>query len=349
MSNQLNRTKKCEIWVAGYPGRYGGADTELDHLIDLWLGHGVDVHLVPNGEPNPVMWDDVSVRGAVTHRYRPDIFADKLVVSFCNAGFLERLEEICAHGRPRCVVWANCMTWTFPAELECHRRGLIDLHVFQSAYQRHWLLPELQALRPVQELAGYRPFFQLERWAPPPRCPPPRQSGYFGIGRISRDDAGKYPADLWRTMSRITAPQPVKCFVLGWGENAQGKCGRPDGYPLDWMLWAPAAVTAQSLLARVHALVHQTGGSRENAPRVALEAWASGVVVLAERNFGWPELIDDGQTGILCDGADEFVYRASQLAFDDERRRRIVAAAHDRLRAVHCDPHAAFTPWARIL
>ena len=36
-----------EIWIAGYPSPFGGADTELDHNIDLWLGQGVAVYLVP--------------------------------------------------------------------------------------------------------------------------------------------------------------------------------------------------------------------------------------------------------------------------------------------------------------
>ena len=38
-----------EIWVAGYPSLYGGADTELDHNIDLWRRFGVEVNLVPFG------------------------------------------------------------------------------------------------------------------------------------------------------------------------------------------------------------------------------------------------------------------------------------------------------------
>ena len=41
-----------EIWVVGYPSLFGGADTELDHNIDLWRSFGVEVHLVPTGGPN---------------------------------------------------------------------------------------------------------------------------------------------------------------------------------------------------------------------------------------------------------------------------------------------------------
>jgi hypothetical protein len=342
-----------EIWVAGYPSPYGGADTELDHQLDLWLAQDVTVHLVPNDEPDPAIRADLTMRGAVTHAYRPDIFAGKVVVSYCNGAFLERLAEICSAGRPRCVVWVNCMTWAFPHEIECHRLGLIDIFAFQSNYQRLWLLPELNAVRTVQELDGYRPFFSLRRWyggGPALTSTSPSFAGYYGIGRVSRDDGAKYPADLWTTFSRVTSPRPVKCFVLGWGPNALSKCGLPQEYhQLDWMLWAPTAVPAHQFFRRIHTLMHQTGGSRENWPRVAFEAWASGVVMLAECDFAWPELIDDGETGILCNSSDEFAYRASELAFDEKKRKRIVASAQLKLQAEHCDLKRSFAAWDRIL
>jgi glycosyltransferase involved in cell wall biosynthesis len=339
-----------EIWVAGYPGPYGGADTELDHQIDLWLNHGVRVNLVPAWEPDAASRAALAARGAVTHAYRDDIFAGKLVVSYCNGAFLRRLPRIYEAGPPRCVIWANCMTWTFPHELECHRQGLISLFIFQSEYQRLWLVPELRAVRPVQELEGYRPYFSMRRWSPGPGALGPGRSGYYGIGRVSRDDAAKYPADLWETFSRVRAPLPVKSFVLGWGPRALGKCGMPeDRHDLDWMLWAPTAVPAQQFFGQVHTLMHQTGGSRENWPRVAFEAWASGVAVLAECDYAWPELIEDGETGILCRTSEDFAQHASELAFDEARRKRITLSAMRRLLAEHCDGRGSFAPWQSVL
>jgi glycosyltransferase involved in cell wall biosynthesis len=341
--------RRREIWVAGYPSYYGGADTELDHQISLWLASGVDVHLVPNGAPDRAMLADVTARGAITHAYRPDIFAGKLVVSYCNGPFLERLPIICGAGRPRTVVWLNCMTWTSAPELECHRRGLIDLFGFQSRYQRSMLLPQLEACKPLRELEGYRPFFDLDRWSKgvPALATPPEECGYYGLGRVSRDDRGKYPADLWSTFRRVTAPRPVKCFVLGWGDNARQKCGPPQAHRgLDWMVWGPGAVPAHELYRRVHTLMHQTGGSRENWPRVAFEAWASGVALLAERDYAWPELVADGETGILCASSDEFAQRASELAFDEPKRRGIVEAARGRLVSEHCNPGRSLAVWA---
>ena len=60
-----------EIWVAGYPSFYGGADTELDHNIDLWRRFGIAVHLVPMHGQDPTMTLRCDARGCQTHNYTP--------------------------------------------------------------------------------------------------------------------------------------------------------------------------------------------------------------------------------------------------------------------------------------
>jgi len=39
------------------------------------------------------------IGGFEVHRYRDDIFRDRIVVSFCNAAFLLKLARIIYHGR----------------------------------------------------------------------------------------------------------------------------------------------------------------------------------------------------------------------------------------------------------
>ena len=344
------RPSEAELWVAGYPSAYGGADTELDHLIDLWRLFGVEVHLVPNGEPDRAIRAHCDRRGCVTHTYRPDIFRDKLVVSLCNGEFLNRLPGICAEGRPQQVVWINCMTWTFPQELECHKAGLLDRHAFQSDYQRRCLLPPLSATGvPVQELAGYRPYFSpqsaLQKLNYEYRVP----ADYFGLGRISRDDAAKYPEDMWRLFAKVTSPLPTKTYILGFGPQAMGKTGKiPPCNWLDYMVWSPGSLPVSEFYPRIHVLLHRTG-SRENWPRAVIEAMASGVAVIAERDYGLSELITDGENGFLCGSSDEMSYRASQLAFDEPLRRRMVEAAHERFLAEHADPERSMAPWRELL
>jgi glycosyltransferase involved in cell wall biosynthesis len=338
-----------EIWVAGYPSFVGGADTELDHLIDLWRTHGVAVNLVPMFGCHAAMRAHCDERGCTTHEYRPDIFADKIVISLCNGEFLTELARIAEQGRPRLVLWANCMTYVFDAELEAHDRGLIDFHLFQSDYQRRRLCPELESIREVRALDGYRPFFNLANRAQDLSRHDRPPDDYFGVGRISRDDGSKFHPETWMMLAKVSAPRPVKAFMLGFGDNAAEQCGQqpPCGW-LDWMTWTPDTIPARELYRRIHVLMHLTGGSRENWPRVVLEAWASGVVPVVDDDFGVAEMVTDGHDGFRVRSVDEAAFRASQLAFDEPLRLRMAENGYRTLLREHANPVRCFAPFQKL-
>ena len=338
-----------EIWVAGYPSFFGGADTELDHNIDLWVANAVEVHLVPMSSwCDPAMRALCDARGCVTHAYEPGIFRGRTVVSFCNGEFLEALPRIVEQGRPRRVVWFNCMTWTFPHEVAAHANGWIDLHGFVSQYQRGMLKPGLEAHRPVRELEGYRPFYSLANTSQGLSFEYRQPRDWFAVGRVSRDDPGKFADDTWNIFYKVCAPVPTKVFMLGYGELAHARCGpAPDG--LDWQTWTPNAIPVRELYEKLHAVIHKTGGSRESYCRVVPEAYAAGVPLVVEDDFAFPELIEDGVTGYLCKSSDEMSFRASELAFDEAKRKRVIFAAHDRLRGEIASAERCWPAWRDLL
>jgi hypothetical protein len=340
-------SKNQEIWVAGYPSLFGGADTELDHNIDLWRSFGIGVHLVPMFGVDATARRRCDERGCITHRYQPEIFRDKLVVSFCNGEFLQVLPQIQAGGKPACVVWFNCMTWPFEAELAAHRQGWIDLFGFTSDYQRSLLKPELEKAAPVREFEGYRQFFSLENPSQLIRYSYRPPAEYFGVGRVSRDDAAKYSEDMWTTFHKVCVPAKKKVFVLGYGPNATGRCGNPpDG--LDWMTWSPNAIPVREFYERIHCLVHKTGGSRESYGRIVPEAYAAGVAVVVEDDYAFPTLVEDGVTGFRCKSSDEMSFRASELAFDEPRRKRMVEAAYQFLVNEIASREKCWAPWKSL-
>ena len=338
-----------EVWVAGLPSTLGGADTELDHQIDLWSRHGVVTHLVklPGTTTSEEIVRNCEQRGCVIHEFTPSVFRGRLVVAYCSAPFLDLLPRIHAEGRPSCVVWFNCMTWTFEKERSAHRDGLIDLFGFQSRHQRERLLAQLNPIRPVIELDGYRPYFNPENKLQALSISA-KSDAYFGVGRVSRDDAAKFPADLWITYSKVVAPRPVKAFVLGYGENAHAKAGTPPAW-LDWMTWPPQGIPVAALFQRIHALVHRTGGSGENWPRVILEAYATGTAVIAEAAHGSLEMVVDGESGFLCKSSDELAFRASQIAFDDDLRQQLTTRARAYLINDLASEHRCWQSWSRLL
>jgi glycosyltransferase involved in cell wall biosynthesis len=341
--------KMPEIWVAGFPSFYGGADVELDHNIDLWTQFSVDVHLVPMFGHDPRMVELCRERGCTVHQYQPDIFRDKLVVSFCNGAFLDRLPEIMEQGRPRRIIWFNCMTWNFDKELTAHKNGWIDEFGFVSEYQRRWLTPKLEEVGgPIRCFEGYRAYFNVDNrsqriafeYRPP--------KDWFAMGRISRDDAQKFSPDLWDLFYKVCSPKPTKSLILGYGPNAHSRCGAPPA-GLDWLTWAPGSIPVRDFYERVHCVIHKTGGSRESYCRVVPECYAFGVPVIVEDEYAFPELIIDGVTGFRCKSSAEMSFRASELAFDETRRKKMIFAARDYLEGHMGNKEACWKSWHSVL
>lgn len=334
-----------EIWVAGFPSYYGGADTELDHQIDLWRLAGVSVHLVPMFGANPQMKASVLKRGCTIHDYRKDIFKDKIVASFCNGQFLRRLPEIVESGRPARVIWFNCMTWLFEKEREAHSEGWIDYFGFQSKYQQELLTSQLEPLGPVRTFP-YVAYFQTSRiewkyheW-----------NGCYKLGRISRDDANKYAPDTWSIFQRVLVPKHLKkkVYILGYGPKAKARCGPPPP-GLDWLTWSPRAIPSEQFYGTIHTMLHKTGGSRENAPRILFEAYAHGVVAVVEHDFAFPELMVHGETGFMGHTSDEMSYYASLLAMNPREHRRIASNARAYLEEQLGNAEKCWQGWKPLL
>jgi hypothetical protein len=82
------------------------------------------------------------------------------------------------------------MTWLFDAECDAHRNGWINIFGFQSAYQRSVLAPRLAEIGPVYTF-DYWPYFNVDRVQTQYR----EWDNCYRIGRILRDDTGKFAPD----------------------------------------------------------------------------------------------------------------------------------------------------------
>ncbi|MCU4727198.1 glycosyltransferase family 4 protein [Halapricum hydrolyticum] len=69
----------------------------------------------------------------------------------------------------------------------------------------------------------------------------------------------------------------------------------------------------------------------EGLPRVVLEAQATGTPVVATRVGGVPEVVEDGQTGLLCDAHDPDCLAAAidRLATDGAERSRLAEVGRE--------------------
>lgn len=336
------------LWVAGFPSFLGGADTELLHMIDLWRMYNIDVHLVPMFGCDPKIKEYVISLGCKVHDFKTNIFKDKIVASWCNGQFLKYLPEIIASGRPSQVLFANCMTWLFHAEKVAHQNGWIDKFIFVSDYQENLLMPQLQQINNVSKLEGYFPFFNIDNPIQKLKFKYKESNDYFCMGRISRDDPAKFAQDTWNLFYKVCSPVPTKTFILGVSDKIKQKIGDPPK-GLDWMFWQPNSIPVDQFYDKIHVMLHKTGGSRESFGRIILEAYCAGVIPIVEDNYAMPQLVIDSITGFRCKTSDEFSYRASELAFNSDLRKKMTYAGYDFLTKELCNKEYCIEPWIKIL
>lgn len=336
------------VYVIGYPSHLGGANTELWHTLKLWRRFDLPVTLVPTWQADPGWRRRLDAIGCRTVESDPGRLgrvpglAGGLVVSMCNTRFLAVAEQFRELGCR--IIWVGCMNWLFPKErLHYRRHGVFDRHIFQSAYQRNQLAPQLRKFGYTDDRGRLiRGAFDCSELAFRPLAHPPGKP--LVIGRLSRSAADKYSPRTWRIYERI--PHPVRARVLGWAEEVRARLGPPPR-------WAeclpPGSRTPAEFLATLHALVHAGGQAVENWPRVGLEAMAAGVPVVADRRGGWTEMIRHGRTGYLCRGEEEFAYYAARLAYDEAHRLRIARRARVALETELADPEKIWAGWKSLL
>jgi len=315
------------IYVAGYPHTVGGAGPHLWSLIRAWREVGIDVCLLSK-EKHDTWTPRLKEQGVrflnAKKRWNIPEVAGQIVAGWCSKRFCREAAKF--HEKGCKLVWSGCMTFLMNEELVVHIGHRFNRVIVNSAFQ------EARLRRPL-ETYGYKPAeivriptgFWPDEWSFEPK---PRD-GAFTIGRLGRDASDKYDPKLWRMYGAIRESiGDVKARVMAWGPGPEKLCGKPPE-------WATALTSkqesAETFLHSLHAMVHRSGTARENRPRVCMEAMACGVPVLAEARYGWLELIEDGRTGYLCDGDEEFVARATELAKDEKKRLTICNQAREAL------------------
>jgi len=336
------------IFVCGYPGDIGGANTELWHTVKLWRRFGLEVTLIPTWKADRRWQGRLRQIGCRTIESDPrDLqnvpgLAGSVVVSMCNTKFLSVAEQF---RRLRCkIVWLGCMNWLFPEERMHYRKcGPFDRHVFQSRHQHDQLVPQLRRFG-YEDARGriIRGAFDAAEFPFRPLRHGPGE--IFAIGRLSRPAAEKFSRRTWEIYGRV--PHPIVARVLGWAEEVRRRLGPPPRWA---ECLAAGEQTPQEFLASLHAMVHTGGRAIENWPRVALEAMAAGVPIVAENRGGWREMIRHGRTGFLCDSDDQFAYYTARLAYDEAYRMRVVRDARTVLETELAHPEDVWGGWNRLI
>lgn len=340
-------THHSPLFVIGYPGDVGGANTECWHTVRLWRRFGLDVTLLPTWRPTERWQARLDEIGCRTVQAGPDELEDVtglrggVVVSFCNSHFLRHAQRFRDLGCK--IVWVGCMNWLFREERRHYRRrGPFDRYVFQSEYQQTELQPQLArfGVKPEQ-CHRIRGAFACDEFPHEPLAHEPGTP--WVIGRLSRAARDKYSKNTWAIYGRI--PHPRRARLMAWSRQVEKKLGRPP----KWAECLPAqAETPRQFLSKLHCMVQVNGGAAENWPRCGLEAMAAGVPIVAENRWGWREMIRHGQTGYLADTDDELAFYSARLAYDEDHRMEILHRARKVLEEDLVDPASLWAGWRKL-
>jgi glycosyltransferase involved in cell wall biosynthesis len=166
-------------------------------------------------------------------------------------------------------------------------------------------------------------------WPAPGREPP---GDYFlYMGRLSPEKGLSRLLRVWRQV-------PAKLVVAGTGplEDELRAVAPPQ---VEFRGFLPPQ-DLQPVLARARAVVLPSI-CYEAQPRSVLEAYANAVPVIAHRLGGLPEVVSDGETGLLVDPDDEdgWVHAAHRL-LDDREVEPMKEAAYRRWRDDHSPERA---------
>lgn len=337
-----------KIFAVGAPGPVGGACTELAHTIRLWRRFGAEVHVVPTWTMDDSFRPMLDELGVPVHRATKDTIRDvpgiegAVTVGFCNQHYLDAIPALRSIGCK--IVWAPCMTFFFQNELLTFRKhGCPDAMMFQSEYQRGLLEGQLRGFG-YDRTRGHliRGAFDWTDWPYQPRAHPP--GGTFVLGKVARPDMDKWSSNLWSIYGRVQYRQR-RALVMGLSPESAKKLGTLP----EWAEWLrPNDRPVQKYLKEIHCMLTVNGGAAENWPRVGLECFAAGVPVVAQRDWGWREMVEDGTTGLLGSTDEELAHHAACLAYDEALRLRITRAARERLEAELAHPETLWSGWERL-
>lgn len=328
------------ITVVGYPGDVGGACTELWHTVRLWRRMGVEVTLVPTWAPCPRYKERLDALGCETVRMQKGELKNLTgtVVSMCNSNFIRELHTL---DTEKCkVMWVNCMTFLFGHEIDAFHRRPPDVLMCHTEFQRAELEKRFAEKRlAAPRVVMFRGAFDPEEF---PHVPRPHQPDTdFVIGRMARGDADKWSSNTWRIYERVQYRRR-RGRLLGVSDQVRHKIGAtpPWGETIK-----VNGQRVQDFLAGLHCLLPVNGGARENWPRAGLEAMAAGVPVVAQKQWGWREMIRHGETGFLGSCDEELAHHAATLAHDETLRLHVIARAYEVLVDDLCSYEATKRGW----
>ncbi len=325
-TNKQESPSKRNLYIYGFPSRYGGAGTELHHQIYVlkdipWL----KLSIIPTnaGWPNEPLLKEMQGLGidiCPANEFSL-LTSDDAIINFCSSEFLKNLPAIIRHTKR--TIFVNCMTWLFDSEKLMHSSNNIAFSLYQRDQVRADHEKTLRSIGSKAQFLTFTPYFRKNGFEFRQK-----DQEFTYLGRISRQDADKYAANTLHIYEYIVAPKWKRGIFLGFDQRSEQKIGKLPSWIVGFA--DQNQLPVEKFYEMLDFIVQPTD-TTENWPRIGMEAMASGVPLVVDNRGGWQYMIEHGKNGFLCNNDRDFIYYGSRLAYDLELRGRIARNAAKRL------------------
>lgn len=329
------------LYIWGWPSFLGGADTKVAHLIDL-LHEDYDITVIPN-DPNRLteqFWVDYILKYGA-HCCSVNSLPSKIdgiSLSLCNPhlfkdGIIDKINE-----RGTKLIWSTEMVWHHDGELEAIKNGKISKVLYVSEIQKSKLrypntVPSSMTGNYINP--AYFPFKE-------------RDNVRFTIGRLSRHDGDKYPADFPVYYESLGIPN-VKFRVMAWSNDLRIKY-RWHVFDDRWDLLEANQETQLDFLQSLDLFIYPLGHRfTESWGRSTVEAMLTGAIPIVPSGHNFNNLIEHGVSGFILDDFQDVKSEAQRLYRDNEYRKRMSRQCANYAREKICDREHHLKIWKEAL
>ena len=338
----MKERDRPKLYIFGWPGFLGGADTKMSHLVDLIHRH-YEIVQVPNDafRLKEKVWTDYLDKRGVRYCLMDELprRLEGVGLGLCNPRFF--MEKICHRAREEGlrIIWSSEMMWHHEGELEAVEAGLIDKVLYVSEVQKRYL----------GRGYGDLPYAITGNYINPAEFPfKERRNETFQIGRLSRPAPEKFPEDFPVFYESLELPD-TRFRVMAWSEELAKKY-RWHRFDRRWDLIAAEKEGQVPFLQSLDLFVYPLGHTFiESWGRSTVEAMLTGCIPLVPPGHHLDHLVEHGWSGFICRDFQEYQEHAQRLRLDYAYRRRMSRQCRDRAVARICNRREHLKLWREAL
>lgn len=330
------------VYLYGMPGKVGGAATKIAHLLQL-LHRQIHFKLIlPTGHSKiPKETSAFLKKKGIVWCYRQDVPITKhdVVLAICERRFFSSGSALKLKELGYRIVWSNEMMWPFDGEKEAVESGIVDRVLWVSQFQAR-AFAEIYRTIPSLVTGNYID--------PNDYCWKKRENEQLTLGRLSRADPAKYPANFPQFYEALEIDQ-ARYRVMAW-TNEVAKQYRFHHFGPAWDLLKPNKVSALDFLYSLDLFVYPLGHRvKESWGRAVVEAMLTGCPPIVPHGHQFHELMVHGESGFICDEFTQWKSCVQELAYNYRKRLKFSRTASDYARETHCRAEVHRELWMNAL